>query len=52
MRLKVKFYMNVVGPTILYGTECWAVNNKMEKRMLRWMSEMTKDDSIMNEYVT
>jgi len=31
MRLKGKFYKNVVRPTILYGSKCWAADKKIEQ---------------------
>jgi hypothetical protein len=33
MRLKGKFYRSVVKPTMLYGSECWAVNRRIEQNM-------------------
>jgi len=33
MRLNGKFYKSVVRLTMLYGSECWAVDKKMEQRM-------------------
>jgi len=43
---------------MLYGSECWAVDKKIEQRMglvemrmLRWMSRVTRKDRIKNEYV-
>ena len=33
IRLKGKFYKAVVRPAMMYGTECWAVDRKIEQRM-------------------
>lgn len=46
MRLKRKFYRSLVRPTmIIYGSECWMVDKRIEQsmsfveiRMFRWMS--------------
>ncbi|KAL5128566.1 Craniofacial development protein 2 [Glycine soja] len=58
IKLKGKFYRTAVRPTILYGTECWAVKtqheNKVgvaEMRMLRWMCGKTRQDKIRNEAI-
>ncbi|KAL6504070.1 hypothetical protein OROGR_025993 [Orobanche gracilis] len=57
-RLKGKFYRTAIGPTLLYGTECWAVKqchvqkmNVAEMRMLRWMCGHTKKDRLRNEVI-
>ena len=56
LRSKENFYKTAIRPTMLYGTECWAVKkqyvNKMnvvEMRMLRWMCGKTKRDKVRNE---
>jgi len=43
---------------VLYGSECWAVDKKIERRMsvtemgtLRWMCGMTREDRIRNECI-
>jgi hypothetical protein len=58
MRLKGKFYRSVVGPTMLYSSECWVVDRRIElsmnvteMKMLRWMSGVTRKNRIKNEYV-
>jgi len=33
MRLKSKYYKSVVRPTMLYGSESWVVDKKIEQRM-------------------
>jgi len=51
-----KFYRTVIRPTLLYGTECWAIKRyhaqKMsvtEMRVLRWMCVNTRIDKVRNE---
>lgn len=46
-------------PVILYDTECWSVNRKIEQkkgvrviRILGRMSEVPRENRIRNEYVT
>ena len=58
MRLNVKFYKTAIRPTILYGTECWAIKkqyvskmNIAKMRMLRWMCGKTMRDKIRNEWI-
>ncbi|XP_070042852.1 uncharacterized protein [Nicotiana tomentosiformis] len=55
-KLKGKFYIVVVRPTILYGAEYWPVKiahvQKMkiaEMRILRWLCGHTRLDRIINE---
>jgi hypothetical protein len=57
MRLKNTFYRRVVRP-MLYGSECWVVDRRIEQsmsiagmRMFRWMSGATRDDRMKNEYM-
>ncbi|KAL6530710.1 hypothetical protein OROGR_014570 [Orobanche gracilis] len=57
-RLEGKFYRTTIRPTLLYGTECWAVKqchvqkmNVTELRMLRWMCGHTKKDRLRNEVI-
>ncbi|KAL6564597.1 hypothetical protein OROMI_016047 [Orobanche minor] len=57
-RLKGKFYRTAIRPTLLYGTECWAVKqchvqkmNVAEMHMLRWMCGHTKKDRLRNEVI-
>ncbi|KAK9071956.1 hypothetical protein SSX86_008387 [Deinandra increscens subsp. villosa] len=56
--LKWKFYGVVIQPTLLYGTECWAIKKAQarkletaEMRMLRWMCGQTRLDRIRNEVI-
>ncbi|KAH1199390.1 hypothetical protein GmHk_18G052760 [Glycine max] len=58
IKLKGKFYRTAVRPTILYGTECWAVKSQHENkvgvaemRMLRWMCGKTRQDKIRNKAI-
>jgi len=51
--LKEKFYRTTFRPTLLYGTECWAIKRyhaqKMsiaEMRMLPWMCGNTRRDKV------
>lgn len=44
--------------TMLYGSEYWVVDKRIEQqmsvteiRMIRWMNKMKRDDGIGNEYV-
>jgi nonsense-mediated mRNA decay protein 3 len=41
---------------MLYGSKCWTINRRIEQsvaeiRMLRWMSGVSREDRIKNEYV-
>ncbi|KAL4194234.1 hypothetical protein AMTRI_Chr05g67600 [Amborella trichopoda] len=56
--LKRKFFRTTVTPTLLHGTECWAVEKQhahrmsvAEIRLLRWISGKTRRDRIRNEYI-
>ena len=46
-----------IRPTMLYGTECWAVKKQyvskmnVEMWMLTWMCGKTRRDKIMNERI-
>ncbi|KAL5159917.1 Release factor glutamine methyltransferase [Glycine soja] len=58
IKLKGKFYRTAVRPTMLYGTECWAVKSQHENkvgvaemRMLRWICGKTRQDKIRNEAI-
>ncbi|KAJ0549970.1 hypothetical protein HanRHA438_Chr07g0302501 [Helianthus annuus] len=55
-KLKGKFYRVAIRPSMLYGTECWAIKKiharkleVAEMRMLRWMCGHTRLDKIRNE---
>ena len=57
LRLKGKFHKTVIRPAMLYGTETTSMKKTEEKRMdvaemrmLRWMSGVTREDEIRNEY--
>ncbi len=48
-KLKIKLYMTVIRPVLLYGSECWTVRQKEEQilektemRMLRSIKGVTK----------
>ena len=58
LKLKGEYYSTVVGPVMLYSSECWAVKctheQKMhvaEMKMLRMMCGVTRRDRVRNEYV-
>ena len=58
LRLKGKFHWTVVRPAMLYGTETASIKKLEEKKMgvaetkiLRWMSGVTREDRIRNEYI-
>ena len=56
LRVKGKYTrQNFVRPAMMYGAESWAVKKaqekKLEMRMLRWMSGVTKLDRIRNERI-
>lgn len=58
LKLKGKIYKTAIRPAMLYGVECWAANtqhvHKMsvaEMRMLRWVSDKTRNDRIRNESI-
>jgi len=47
--------------TILYGSECWVVDNKTEQnqnvsvaemRMLRWMCGVAREDKTRNDFIS
>ena len=57
-RVMGKVYKTVVLPAMMYGAETWAAKKAQEKkldvverRMLRWMSGVTKLDRIKNEII-
>ncbi|XP_047249897.1 uncharacterized protein LOC124885693 [Capsicum annuum] len=57
-KLKGKFYKVVVRLAMLYGAECWPVENSHIKKlkvegmwMLRWMCGLTKSDRVRNETI-
>ena len=54
--LKSKLYKTVTRPTLIYGSECWALlraeQQRMHKaamKMLRWVEGKTRTDRIRNE---
>ena len=56
LSLKGKFYRTAVRPSLLYGTECWAIKKQhthkisvAEMRILRWMCGKTRMDKVRNE---
>ncbi|XP_027227544.1 uncharacterized protein [Penaeus vannamei] len=56
--LKGKFHRTVIRPVLLHGTERVNMKKTEEKRMevaemrmLRWMSGVTTEDRIRNEYI-
>ena len=56
LSLKEKFYRTAIRPSLLYGTECWAIKKQhthkisvAEMRMLRWMYGKTRMDKVRNE---
>ena len=58
LKLKGKFHRTVIRPAMLYGTETASMKKTEEKRMdvaemrmLRWMSGVTREDRIRNEYI-
>uniref|UniRef100_A0A914WJ88 Reverse transcriptase domain-containing protein n=1 Tax=Plectus sambesii TaxID=2011161 RepID=A0A914WJ88_9BILA len=55
-RLKSKVYKTVVRPVAIYGAECWPATKEaerrlrvMEKKMLRWISGITRLDHVRND---
>ena len=58
MRLKAKIYTTMVRPVMTYGSECWGLKEKDERklnttemRMLRMMLGVTLKDRLRNEEV-
>ena len=58
MNIQGKVYRTVVRQTLMYGAETWALKKAQvkkcevaEKRMLRWMSGVTKLDKMRNERI-
>ena len=58
MRLKAKIYTTMVRPVMTYGSECWGLKKKDERkltitemRMLRMMLGVTLKDKLRNEEV-
>ena len=54
--LKGKFYQTAISPTLLYGTECWAIERYHAQKMsaakmcmLRWMCDNIRRDEVRNE---
>ena len=56
LSLKGKFCRTVVRPSLLYGTECWAIKKQhthkisvTEMRILKWMCGKSRMDKVRNE---
>ena len=56
VKLKNKLYNTVIRPTLIYGSECWALHRAEQQRMhttdmkmLRWIQGKTRKDRIRNE---
>ena len=56
VKLKNKLYKTVIRPTLIYGSECWALHraehqrmHTTEMKMLRWIQGKTRTDRIRNE---
>ena len=56
VKLKNKLYKTVIRPTLIYGSECWALHRAEQQRMhttemkmLRWIQGKTRKDRIRNE---
>ena len=51
-KVKIKLYMTVIRPVLLYGAECWTVRKeeqiieKTEMRMLRRIRDVTLRDKV------
>ncbi|PZC71803.1 hypothetical protein B5X24_HaOG212429 [Helicoverpa armigera] len=57
LKLKGKIYKSVIRPVVLYGSECWALKKRDEKRvhvaemrMPRWMCGVTRMDNDDDHY--
>ncbi|XP_050525575.1 uncharacterized protein LOC126896662 [Daktulosphaira vitifoliae] len=56
--LKLKFYKTVLRQDIMYCSECWAIDKRIEQRMsvakmrmLKWISGMTSEDRKRNKHI-
>ena len=51
VKLNNKLYKTVIRPTLIYGSECWALHKAEQQRMkmLRWIEGKTRKDRIRNE---
>jgi hypothetical protein len=56
LKLKGKFYRNVIRPVKLYGAKCWPTKRRhvqqlsiAEMRMLRWICGQTRRDWVHND---
>lgn len=57
MKLRGKFFKNLMRLTILYHSECWMVGKKIvemsvaEMKMPEWINGVMREDRIKHEYI-